>query len=98
MHFFSLTACGLLQNGVTALFGPQSELTSMHIQSICDDLEVPHINSRWEYRLRRDQLSVNLYPHPNVLNRAFLRLLEIWDWKEFFFVYEEDEGKLHSCK
>lgn len=85
-------SCGLLQNGVAAIFGPQSELTSMHVQSICDDLEVPHINSRWEYRLSRDQLSVNLYPHPSVLNKAFLRLLEIWGWKEFFLVYEEDDA------
>lgn len=85
-------SCGLLQKNITAIFGPQSELPSMHVQSICDDLEVPHIEARWEYRLMRDLLSINLYPHPSVLNKAFVRLLEIWGWTEFFLVYEEDEA------
>uniref|UniRef100_A0A061QLK3 Putative glutamate receptor n=1 Tax=Cupiennius salei TaxID=6928 RepID=A0A061QLK3_CUPSA len=85
-------SCGLLQKNITAIFGPQSELPSMHVQSICDDLEVPHIESRWEYRLMRDLLSINLYPHPSVLNKAYVRLLDIWGWTQFFLVYEEDEA------
>ncbi|XP_054720355.1 glutamate receptor ionotropic, kainate 2-like isoform X2 [Uloborus diversus] len=84
--------CGLLQKGVAAIFGPQKEPTRMHVQSICDDLEVPHVESRWDWRLLRDQLSVNLYPHPSVLNSAFVRLVNVWGWKKFFLVYEEDEA------
>ncbi|XP_042896246.1 glutamate receptor ionotropic, kainate 2 isoform X2 [Parasteatoda tepidariorum] len=86
----SKTSCSLLHKGIAALFGPQSDLTSMHIQSICDDFEIPHIEARWEYRFRRDQLSINLYPHPTVISRAFIRLIHILDWHDFFLLYEDD--------
>ncbi|XP_035228468.1 glutamate receptor ionotropic, kainate 3-like isoform X2 [Stegodyphus dumicola] len=87
-----LVGCGLLAKGVAAVLGPQSELLGMHVQSVCDGLEVPFIDSRWDYRLRRENLAVNLYPHPNVLSSAFVRLIQIWGWTEFFLVYEEDEA------
>ncbi|XP_035215998.1 glutamate receptor ionotropic, kainate 2-like isoform X2 [Stegodyphus dumicola] len=64
----------------------------MHMQSICDSLEVPFIDSRWDYWLKRDHLSINLYPHPSVLSSAFIHLINIWGWRDFFLVYEEDEA------
>ncbi|KFM81343.1 Glutamate receptor, ionotropic kainate 2, partial [Stegodyphus mimosarum] len=84
--------CGLLGKGVAAVFGRLPELVSMHMQSICDSLEVPFIDSRWDYWLKRDHLSINLYPHPNVLSSAFIHLINIWGWRDFFLVYEEDEA------
>lgn len=84
--------CRLLSSGIAAVFGPQSDLTSMHVQSMCDDLEVPHVLTRWEYRLQRDDISVNLYPQYSVLNSAFFQLVEHWHWKKFFLLYEENEG------
>ncbi|KAF8792731.1 Glutamate receptor ionotropic like protein [Argiope bruennichi] len=84
--------CGLLQKGLGAIFGPQMELSSMHVQSICDDLEVPHIEARWEYRLNRDQLSINLYPKPSELSEAFVRVVKAWNWEEFIVLYEEDNA------
>ena len=56
--------------GLAAIFGPQSGTTSSHIQSICDTLEIPHIETRWDYRLIRDDYSVNLYPHPRALGQV----------------------------
>ncbi|XP_042896248.1 glutamate receptor ionotropic, kainate 2-like [Parasteatoda tepidariorum] len=85
-------SCGLLQKGVASLFGPQSEIGSMHVQSICDDLEVPHVEARWDYKVQRDQLSVNLYPHPSVLTNAFVHLVNIFHWEEFTIIYEEDDA------
>ena len=67
-YFFSV--CHLLRSGVAALFGPQSGTTSSHVQSICDAMEIPHIETRWDYRLRRDEYSVNLYPHPSALSKV----------------------------
>ena len=55
---------------MAAIFGPQSGTTSSHIQSICDTLEIPHIETRWDYRLVRDDYSVNLYPHPQALGKV----------------------------
>ncbi|KAG8194654.1 hypothetical protein JTE90_003126 [Oedothorax gibbosus] len=84
--------CGLLDKGLAAIFGPQQVLPSQHVQSICDDLEVPHIESRFEFRLDRDQLSINLYPRPEVLSNAIVKLLDIWGWNNFYVVYEHDDA------
>ena len=64
------SVCHLLRSGVAALFGPQSGTTSSHVQSICDAMEIPHIETRWDYRLKRDEYSVNLYPHPSALSKV----------------------------
>ena len=39
--------CKALDGGVMALFGPRSGTTSAHVQSICDSLEIPHVETRW---------------------------------------------------
>lgn len=66
----ALAVCHLLRNSVAAIFGPQSENTANHVQSICDALEVPHIETRWDYKLMRDEYSLNLYPHPKSLSKV----------------------------
>ena len=70
MYHFIFSVCHLLRSGVAALFGPQSGTTSSHVQSICDAMEIPHIETRWDYRLKRDEYSVNLYPHPSALSKV----------------------------
>jgi hypothetical protein len=59
-----------LETGLAALFGPSSSITSSHVQSICDTLEIPHVESRWDYRLVREDHSINLYPHPQALGQV----------------------------
>ncbi|EFN71369.1 Glutamate receptor, ionotropic kainate 2 [Camponotus floridanus] len=61
--------CHLLRGGVAAIFGPQSAHTASHVQSICDTMEIPHLETRWDYRLRRQSCLVNLYPHPTTLSK-----------------------------
>lgn len=56
--------------GVSSIFGPQSNSISSHVQSICDTMEIPHLEMRWDYRIRRENCLVNLYPHPSVLSRV----------------------------
>ena len=70
--YYNITflVCHLLRSGVAALFGPQSGTTSSHVQSICDAMEIPHIETRWDYRLKRDDYSVNLYPHPTAISKV----------------------------
>lgn len=62
--------CHLLRSGVAAIFGPQSAHTASHVQSICDTMEIPHLETRWDYRLRRESCLVNLYPHPTTLSKV----------------------------
>jgi hypothetical protein len=72
----SKKVCHLLRSGVAAIFGPQSAHTASHVQSICDTMEIPHLETRWDYRLRRESCLVNLYPHPTTLSKVRLRHLE----------------------
>lgn len=70
MTFTSSAVCHLLRSGVAAIFGPQSSQTASHVQSICDTMEIPHLETRWDYRLRRESCLVNLYPHPTTLSKV----------------------------
>ncbi|UXI16918.1 hypothetical protein NH340_JMT02861 [Sarcoptes scabiei] len=85
--------CDLLEKGVIALFGPLGySPSSAHTQSICDALEIPHIETRWDFKLHRDDLSINLYPQPSVLSSAYVDLVKAWRWDSFAIVYENNEG------
>jgi hypothetical protein len=55
---------------VAGLFGPESGTTSSHVQSICDAMEIPHIETRWDYLNKRDDYSINLYPSPKQISRV----------------------------
>lgn len=69
-HLTFYTVCHLLRSGVAAIFGPQSAPAAAHVQSICDTMELPHLETRWDYRTRRESCLVNLYPHPAALSRV----------------------------
>lgn len=84
--------CSLLNTGIAGIFGPSSDVTSMHVQSICDALDVPHIEMRWDFQLQRDDLSINLFPKPAVLAKAYVDLIKTWGWNRFALVYEDHEG------
>ncbi|CAL1283901.1 unnamed protein product [Larinioides sclopetarius] len=84
--------CKLLRYGLAGIFGPQSPMAAAHIQSISDALEMPHIESRWDYKLQRDDLSINLHPRASTLNQAYIDVVRKWEWKDFIIVYEENEG------
>ena len=80
----TFSVCHLLRSGVAALFGPQSGTTSSHVQSICDAMEIPHIETRWDYRLKRDDYSVNLYPHPTAISKV-----RVLPWKCQIYIFFE---------
>ena len=82
----------MLHNGLAAVLGPSSSSTSSHIQSICDALEIPHVNTGCQSRLRRTQYAINLHPHPSALGQAYVDVIHTWDWKTFTILYEEEEA------
>ncbi|KAH0820074.1 hypothetical protein GEV33_002720 [Tenebrio molitor] len=92
LHLSEVGVCHLLRSGVAAIFGPQSAHTASHVQSICDTMEIPHLETRWDYRLRRESCLVNLYPHPTTLSKAYVDLVKAWGWKSFTIIYENNEG------
>lgn len=55
-------------------------------------MEIPHLETRWDYRLRRESCLVNLFPHPSMLSRAYVDIVRAWGWKSFTIIYESNEG------
>ncbi|XP_023339114.1 glutamate receptor ionotropic, kainate 2 [Eurytemora carolleeae] len=88
----SKRVCHLLKSGVAALFGPESGSTSSHVQSICDAMEIPHIETRWDFLIKRDDYSINLYPSPKQISMAYLSLVKVFGWKHFTILYEDSSG------
>ncbi|GIY79635.1 hypothetical protein CDAR_197522 [Caerostris darwini] len=84
--------CSLLEMGVAAIFGPQDYLTSLHVGSICDEMEVPHIETRWDYKNKRDDLSINLHPSASVLSDSYLAMVKHMEWQNFTLIYEGNYG------
>ncbi|XP_054153108.1 glutamate receptor ionotropic, kainate 2-like [Oppia nitens] len=87
--------CSLLRNGVVAIFGPQNSIPSMHVQSICETFEIPHIETRLDYESHRTDLSINLYPHPSLLSRVYMDIIKQWEWQSFAIVYDRNDGIIH---
>ena len=57
-----------MSKGVVAVLGPQSQTNSDHIKSICDNSEIPFIETRPALTERHKHLSsINLHPDPDKL-------------------------------
>ena len=41
------------EKGVVAIFGPLSKPSSEHIKSITDSMEIPYIETRWNFRSQK---------------------------------------------
>lgn len=91
----SKKVCQMLKGGLVALFGPSSESSSAHVQSIADTLHVPHLETRRSFKFHRPYVSLNIHPHPVQLSRAFYDVVYSWGWKSFAILFEADEGLVH---
>ncbi|NXO83823.1 GRIK1 protein, partial [Sitta europaea] len=90
----SRRACDQLALGVAALFGPAHSSSVSAVQSICNALEVPHIQTRWKHPTvdNRDAFYINLYPDYAAISRAVLDLVLYYNWKIVTVVYEDSTG------
>ena len=69
--------CALLQRGVAVIFGPQSDASADHIRSITDSVEIPFIDTRWNYHPSNrvlgsetgEEYTVNLHPDVESLSK-----------------------------
>lgn len=86
-----------MSGGVAAIFGPGSSETSAIVSSIADTVEVPHIAAFWERETlgekpEKDPMTLNLYPDPEILARAYAELLFDYTWKSYTIIYEDDDS------
>ncbi|EMP25450.1 Glutamate receptor, ionotropic kainate 1 [Chelonia mydas] len=88
------SACDQLALGVAALFGPSHSSSVSAVQSICNALEVPHIQTRWKHPTvdNKDTFYINLYPDYAAISRAILDLVLYYNWKIVTVVYEDSTG------
>nr|CAD7455231.1 unnamed protein product [Timema tahoe] len=87
-----LLACQQVQYGVHAVFGPSDPLLGAHIHSICDALDIPHLESRLDLDSEYREFSINLFPAQKLLNVAFQDVMAFLNWTKVAIVYEEDYG------
>ncbi|KAK2148222.1 hypothetical protein LSH36_509g01058 [Paralvinella palmiformis] len=67
-----VVVCRQIKDGVAAVFGPMSYLSAAHVQSICDAMEIPHVEARWDYNDNKEFFSINLFPDYMKLSQAFI--------------------------
>lgn len=78
--------------GISAIIGPQSAQSALHVQSICDAKEMPHIETRWDPFAPPVSSSLNVHPDPVTMGHAFVDLVKAFEWKSFTILYEN--GKI----
>lgn len=78
----------MLSTGVFSIFGPSSKSSSLHVQSICDTMEIPHVETMCNLHQQRGSCQVNIYPHPPVLARIFVDIVKSLKWTSFTIIYE----------
>ncbi|XP_063985284.1 glutamate receptor ionotropic, kainate 2-like isoform X4 [Diachasmimorpha longicaudata] len=88
----SKKACKQLSRSVQSIFGPTDPLLGAHIQSICEALDVPHLEARMDFEPTFKEFSINLYPSQDHLNKAFKDLMSFLNWTRVAIIYEENYG------
>lgn len=86
-----------MEFGVQAIFGPSDPILGAHIQSICEALDVPHLEARIDFEPLSKELSINLHPSQEDMNKAFKDLMTFLNWTKVAIIYEEDYGKISYC-
>ncbi|KAJ3660239.1 hypothetical protein Zmor_004696 [Zophobas morio] len=81
-----------MEFGVQAIFGPSDPVLGAHIQSICEALDVPHLEARIDFEPSSKELSINLHPSQEHMNKAFKDLMTFLNWTKVAIIYEEDYG------
>ncbi|KAF5281001.1 hypothetical protein FQA39_LY05206 [Lamprigera yunnana] len=81
-----------MEFGVQAIFGPSDPVLGAHVQSICEALDVPHIEARIDFEPFSKELSINLHPTQEFMNKAFRDLMSYLNWTKVAIIYEEDYG------
>jgi len=96
-----VTVCNQASLGVAAIFGPRSPSIASYINSMCNTLEVPHVEARLDARSAGGGgggggghvFSLNVYPQSSQLGRVYLDLLQHFGWTKFCVVYGQHSGQ-----
>ena len=81
----------VLSKGVVAVLGPQSKANSDHIKSICDNTEVPYIETRPALTERHQLSSINLHPDPDKMGDILGESLDREESQSNIYCSEADQ-------
>ena len=84
--------CDIIQPGVSAIFGPTTPATMYHVQALSNTLQVPFMQSNYDYTKSRSPFSINVHPHTKLLGKAFADFVKNANWKSLIVLYETEEG------
>ncbi|XP_064489391.1 glutamate receptor ionotropic, kainate 2-like [Ornithodoros turicata] len=87
----SKAMCSFFKQRVSAIIGPTSTAVLNYAKSACTNFNVPHIQTTWEATSNRNPYTLNVYPDPEVLSRAFLDIIKNKHWKSFTLLYEHQD-------
>lgn len=78
--------------------GPPSDSHSLlgpHIHSICEALDIPHIETRFDIDHGAKEFSINLFPQQKKLNEAILETVKYLNWTRYAIIYEGNKLQMN---
>lgn len=73
---------------MAGIIGPQAPTSAVHVQSICDAKEMPHIDTRFDPMGGSMSASINIHPDPQTLAQVYVHLMQAFDWASFTILFE----------
>ncbi len=86
-------ACGLINRGALAIFGPNDDRIGVHVQSVCDAVDIPHLESRLHNLNSGKEFSINLHPGAYSKAQSLRVLIAYLNWTQIGVIYEDDISK-----
>jgi hypothetical protein len=83
----SRAACKMMKNRAVGIIGPSSPRSATIVRSVCDAKEILLMETRIVDV--QSKHVINLHPTPEELGRAYLDLINAWNWQGFTILYED---------
>lgn len=87
--------CNLLKNdeGVVAVFGPDTSITTPILESIATTFGVPYImTSLATPNVQEDRFTLNFFPHADLFAKGLADIVKNHQWTNFAILYETEDG------
>ncbi|XP_072382908.1 glutamate receptor ionotropic, kainate 2-like [Diabrotica undecimpunctata] len=89
----SKVVCNLVDDGIVAVFGPPTSVTSPVIESTCKSLNIPYIVTSWrKTNFDESDVFLNFYPDADKLAKGIAEVVKSLEWIGFIILYEDEEG------
>lgn len=81
------------EEGVVAIFGPESKEVDAMVKSVAANLEIPHISTHYLTKTTYvSTTALNIYPDYEMLATAIATIVQNMDWKTYMIIYEDNES------